>query len=105
MGDFYKAAAAPRWAVRRAFEETMAYDPSWAGVLEHVMDRPTNYPAVIALARYIAKHEEPPKDPLQEALSALVVIGSYRQISINEQAELLRAELAQRGIKIERMDQ
>lgn len=48
-------------------------------------------------ARYIAEHEEEPVDPLYEALFAVVSMGRY---DTREQTQLLRGELAKRGLSI-----
>lgn len=54
-----------------------------------------------AFARYIAKHEEPPVDPLYEALHAVVELGRY---NTREQTELLRGELKKRGLEIREIE-
>ena len=53
--------------------------------------------AVIEGARLIAEHEQPPVDPLYEALKAVVELGRY---DTREQVELLRGQLRQRGLEI-----
>lgn len=53
--------------------------------------------AVSLLAGMIQQHEKPPVDPLYEALKAVVELGRY---NTREQTELLRGELAARGLTI-----
>lgn len=54
-------------------------------------------PVEDAFATYIAQHEEAPVDHLYEALKAVVELGRY---DTREQTELLRSELAQRGLQV-----
>lgn len=86
----------PEWAKKRACELANAdisnpipYRESHIGSYGHS--------AITALALYIAQHEEPPVDPLFEALFAVVEMGRY---DTREQTALLREELARRGLKI-----
>ncbi len=51
----------------------------------------------VAFVAYIAMHEDPPVDPLYEALKAVVELGRY---DTREQTQLLRGELARRGLVI-----
>lgn len=53
--------------------------------------------AVELFAAHIAEHEEPPADPLYDALFAVVEMGRH---DTREQVSLLRHELAERGLEI-----
>lgn len=82
----------PDWAIEKAL--TLG---SMGMTLADVKRHYAGHRPYIAFARYIAEHEEEPVDPLYEALFAVVELGRY---DTREQTELLRGELAKRGLQI-----
>ena len=59
----------------------------------------TNAPQV-AFARYIAAHEEPPVDPVASIFNSAKFCDRYDARSGAMDAEVFRAELAERGLEI-----
>jgi hypothetical protein len=86
------SALPPDWAIERALTFAPS-GPTLADVKRHWPGHTT----IIAFARYIAKHEQEPVDPLYEALKAVAELGRY---DTREQTQLLRGELAKWGMAV-----
>lgn len=82
----------PDWAINKAIQLS-GTDTRPVYLKNH----PDLYRDLRAFARYIAEHEEEPVDQLYEALKAVVGMGRY---DTREQVDLLRAELAERGLEV-----
>lgn len=86
----------PQWAKERACELANAESLSVAGRIWGMTDT-----AVVAFARYIAAHEEPPVDPLVEEAQR---IADFNRINLSAQPRvedaLLRA--LRRGMELAR---
>ena len=78
------------WAITKALELMRS-----RSALAFVKRNPDMHPNTIRVARYIEQHEQPPVDPLVEALQ---VWGEAEYGSV--EADALRAALAARGLKI-----
>lgn len=92
----------PDWAIREACERGGVDDhPTWKirDVRAYARDDNGHGWARMTMlaASLIAKHEKEPVDPLYEALKAVVELGRY---DTREQTQLLRGELAERGLEI-----
>jgi hypothetical protein len=87
------------WAIERALKLTGrgngSFDAGYA--LRCVKRQPSGNSTTLAFAAYIQAHEQPPVDPLYEALKAVVELGRY---DTREQTALLRGELKARGLQI-----
>lgn len=83
----------PDWAGKRACEllNEGTYVSEWR------WPRDNKLGPVITVAKLVMQYEQPPIDPLYEALKAVVEMGRY---DTREQAALLRAELAERNLEI-----
>lgn len=82
----------PEWAIEKALSLSRT-GTTIADVKRHW----PGHSMALAFAAYIAEHEEEPVDPLYEALFAVVELGRY---DTREQTQLLRHELAARGLVI-----
>ena len=95
----------PAWAFARANELAVKY--GMEDEKGRVFDGPYTRPLQVAFARYIAEHEEPPVDPLVEALDeafeATKTLSDTRPHR-TKFAELFREALAKRGIELARKE-
>lgn len=94
----------PQWACARAValaNEIRELPYKEAAVGELNWDAP--FPA--AFARYIAAHEEPPVDPLVEAMRGFASrLGDYDgEYDYAHDAKVIREELAKHGLEIREM--
>lgn len=82
----------PDWAGKRACELLNADEPQ-----TYEWPRDSYLLHVRTVAKLVMQHEQPPADPLYEALKAVVEMGRY---DTREQVALLRVELAKRNLEI-----
>lgn len=88
MAAYYEEnAPVPEWAAKKAAQLAEAEAPSMQGSWR------------IAFARYIAQHEQPPVDPLIEAVKS-VLSGFENDGHAQTYATAIRDELAIRGFQI-----
>jgi len=82
----------PEWAFTRVVRLA---NPTWDS------DTIRNHPITVAFARYIAQHEQPPVDPLEEAFAAAFADTNIGQIGgWAIPFARFKAELAKRSIEI-----
>lgn len=80
----------PDWAIQRAIDLRHDLDPAVEWRLDTIKDAPKGYASMIAFARYIAQHEQPPVDPLLiEARE--IVAEAWRRSPFNGPANAARA--------------
>lgn len=85
----------PDWAIERARE---LIGMQFVDDLDRIKDCPNEHPSSLAFARYIAQHEDPPIDPLVEALRE--TYGGAPEF-----VDAFRKALANRGLEIREIEQ